>query len=115
MQVQSTFVSAVNPGAAAETVASEAVELKRVNLRSLIEKQNGKFVSVDFIKLDNTIRTLTGRLSVKAYLKGGQNTVMRSDRPYLTVFDVQLRQYRVVNLDTVHGIRAGGVVYRVLD
>lgn len=127
MQVQSTVVaqSAVSNVAvcgAAQAVtskkpkeAAEVVQLNRVNLRSLIVGQDGLFVSVDFVKLDGTPRTLTGRLGVKSYLKGGTNKVEAADRPYLTVFDVQLRQYRVVNLSTVSEILAAGKVYRVID
>ena len=91
------------------------VQLNRVNLRSLINQQNGLFVSVDFIKLDGETRTITGRLGVKSVLKGGQNNVESASRPYLTIFDIQLRQYRTVNLSTVSELRAGGKKYVVID
>lgn len=95
--------------------ALEVVQLNRVNLRTFIVGQDGLFVSVDFKKLNGETRTLTGRLGVKSYLSGGQNKVESSDRPYLTMFDIQLRQYRTVNLSSVSEIRAEGKVYRVID
>lgn len=93
--------------------SSGAEKLNRVNLKDFIKGQDGKFVSVDFVKVDGSARTLTGRLGVHSYLKGGRNLVERIDRPYLTVFDVGLCQYRAVNLATVSGIRAQGRRYCV--
>ena len=94
----------------------EVVKLERVNLKSLIESMNGKFVSLDFIKIDGTSpRTLTGRLGVHAYSKGGANKTEAWDRPYLTMFDVQLRQYRNVSLDTVSAIRAVHKIWNLID
>lgn len=110
MQVQTAFAAAQNPG-----VLLGVEKLNRVNLRSLIERQNGLFVSVDFKKRDGESRTLTGRLGVRSYLKGGQNNGMSDSRPYLTMFDIQLRQYRTVSLDTVQAIRAEGKTFEVAD
>ena len=124
MQVQSTFATTRNPEATFKTTAKKALSksvvkevlmLNRVNLRHLIDRQNGLFLSADYRKIGGEKRTLTGRLGVKSYLKGGQNTVMRDERPYLTVFDIKLRQYRTVSLDTVSEIRMGGKIYKVID
>ena len=127
MQVQSTVSAqavtttcAVCGAALADTskkpkVVPEVVQLNRVNLRTLVVSQMGRLVSVDYVKLDGELRTLTGRLGVKSYLKGGQNKVEAADRPYLTMFDIQLCQYRTVNLSTVSSIRASGKIYRVTD
>lgn len=90
-------------------------QLSRVNLRSLIVRQNGKFISADYTKLNGVKRTLTGRLGVWSFLKGGSNKVEADDRPYLTVFDIKLAQYRTLNLETVSAIRAQGVEYVVVD
>ena len=91
------------------------VLLNRVNLKSLIEAENGRFVSVDYIRADGIKRTLTGRLGVTSFLNGGQNTVEKDERPYLTMFDIQLRQYRTVNLKTVSAMRCNNKVYTIID
>lgn len=93
----------------------EVVQLHRVNLRTLIVKQRGLFVSVDYVKLDGKTRTLTGRLGVVSFLKGGKNNVEADERSYLTLFDVQLLQYRTVNLATVSEIRASRKIHQVID
>lgn len=93
---------------------TEVQPLNRLNLKSLLESQADKIFSVDFFKLDGVKRSLTGRLGVKAYLQGGKNTVVTDERPYITVFDLQLLQYRTVNLATVASVKADGKVYQVV-
>jgi hypothetical protein len=122
MQVQSTNVAATcksrssnSFGVAPKKAVREVLMLNRVNLRHLIDRQNGLFLSVDYRKIGGEKRTLTGRLGVKSYLKGGQNNVEKDERPYLTVFDIKLCQYRTVSLDTVSEIRMGGKIYKVID
>ena len=118
--VESTFVASQAPAvptpAKAKVKPVKLVErLHRTNLKSLIEHQDGKFVSVDFEKLSGEKRTLTGRLGVTAFLKGGSNNVEADFRPYLTIFDIQLREYRTVSLDTVRELRAQNRIYSVFD
>lgn len=100
-----------------EPVSTDGVvtvkNIRRSNVRSFLEGLNGKMFGVDYIKSDNTHRSLTGRLDVVAPLKGGQNKVEALDRPYLTVYDIQAKGYRTVNLDTTKRLRANGMVYDV--
>ena len=118
-QTVTTSASSINtPVAQPSRMPKQAKLVKsmsRVNLRSFVENQNGLFVSLDFLKVDGSKRTLTGRLGVTAPLKGGANKVEASDRPYLTMFDIQIRQYRTVSLDTVSELRANNTIYRIID
>ena len=122
MQVQtvgvnaSTFVATTQAPAKPKAKQEKLVEnLNRVNLKTFIDEQNGLFVSVTFKKIDGDSRILTGRLGVRSYLKGGRNKVEALSRPYLTMFDVQIRQYRTVSLDSVSEIRANNKIYRIVD
>lgn len=92
----------------------EVVRLKRVNLRSTLRSQLDRIVSVDFVKANGEQRTLIGRFGVKP-TKGGVNRADRPDLPYVTLFDMQIKQYRNVNLDTVSQVRASGKVFVVID
>ncbi len=87
--------------------------LHRVNLSEFIRSQNGKFVTVDFVKKDGSARTLNGRLGV--HHRGGQNNVMAIHRPYLTMYDMQVHGFRTVNLSNVKAIRADGVEYVLIS
>lgn len=118
MQVQTQMVAGANNNGAVARKGAKVpfvVTLNRVNLKTLIQGQDGKFVSIDFEKADGHKRKLTGRLGVKAPLKGGENKVEADSRPYLTIFDAQIGEYRTVNLSTVSQVRASGKVYNVID
>ena len=93
----------------------EVVSLHRVNLKTILLQQRGRFVGIDFLKIDGQARMLNGRLGVKYLLKGGVNTVEGDERSYFTVYDVQVHQYRTVNLATVSAVRASGKVYQIVD
>lgn len=90
------------------------VDLHRVNLEQFLRKQVGRFVGLDFVKVDGTGRSLNGRLGVTKHLKGGTNTVQANDRPYLVVYDVKTPGYRAVNLATVSMVRAQNTRYHVI-
>lgn len=92
-----------------------AVEnIKRSKVEAFLRDLKGEMFGIDYVKQDETVRSLTGRLDV-APLKGGKNKVEANDRPYLTVFDVEIRDYRTVNLDTATRIRVNGKVYDIVN
>ena len=70
----------------------------------------GKFFSVEFYKKDGTPRKLHGRLGVTKHLKGGTKGYDISN--LLTVFDMQIKKYRTVNLNTVTKLTCGNLKYR---
>ena len=76
------------------------------NLQEIIETSNGKFVSVQFVKKDGSIRVLVGRLGVKKHLKGGEST-LDADK-YITIFDVQNNGYRAINRETILSVKFEG-------
>jgi hypothetical protein len=89
--------------------------IKRSKVEAFLLKLGGAVFGVDFIKKDDSFRSMTARLEVKAALKGGENKSEALDRPYLTVYDMAAHGYRNVNLDTITRIRAQGRVYDVVD
>jgi hypothetical protein len=89
--------------------------VKRCKLESTLKELGGKMFSIDYVKRNGEHRSLTGRLSVTAPLKGGENKVEAPDRPYLTVYDIQAAGYRTVNLDTTVRVRVNGRAYNVVD
>ena len=93
----------------------EPVKINRVNLLTFIKASKGRIMSLNYTKLNGSPRRLIGRTGVKSYLKGGVNNVERLDRPYLTMFDMMLKEYRTVKLDTLLTLRLNGVNYQVVD
>lgn len=84
-----------------------AVNITSRTLSKIIEESNGKFVSVDFYKKDGTLRTLTGRLGVQKYLKGGVRTT--DPEKYICIYDTVNEGYRSINRDTIVSVRCSGI------
>ena len=76
-------------------------------LASLIEKSNGKMLTVTFIKQDGTERVINGRLGVTKYIKG--SSLKKNSSDYITFYDVQNKGYRSVNRDTIVAVRCEGI------
>lgn len=77
----------------------------RTQLKDLLVNQLGRFVGLEFVKKDGSVRRLNGRLGVVKHLKTGEVSE-RSDLPYITVYDVHARGYRSVSMATVSKVRA---------
>ena len=85
--------------------------IKRGNLLRLIELNEGKFFTVEFIKKDGTLRRMNCRTGVKKYLsKNGRKiqTTPPTENGILRVYDVN-NGYRSINNDTVQSISISGI------
>lgn len=78
----------------------------------IILNSEGRFVSVEFIKKDGTLRKLTGRLGVTKHLKGGVSTL--DPNQYITIFDVEKKGYRAINRDTIKAVTIDGIHMEVV-
>ena len=82
-------------------------------LESLIYKNKNKIFSCMFLKKDGFLRKMTCRLGVKKGIKGTGKPIHNKSNSYLTVFDIQKDQFRVINLQTMLLIKIGGKEYHV--
>lgn len=82
-------------------------EAMRDYLKSTIYSNKGKFITVGFWKKDGSFRRMNGRTGVTKHLKGGVNPVIESGKypNLITFFDVKIRDYRMINLDTITSIK----------
>ena len=76
------------------------------NLTELIERSNGKFITVAFRKKDGTLRIMNCRLGVTKHLKGGECTLDRDQ--FIIVYDMQFKGYRAINRDTIESVTIDG-------
>lgn len=67
-----------------------------------ILNSEGRFVSVEFIKKDGSLRKLTGRLGVTKHLKGGVSTLDKDK--FITIYDTVNKGYRAINRDTIKAV-----------
>ena len=79
------------------------------DIKSLITSTRGKFFTVRFIKKDGTVRRMTCRTGVAKHLKGGSLAYDPASYDLKTVFDVQKKQYRMINLSTIFSFQCGKV------
>tara|TARA_S200002703_G_scaffold131032_1_gene118392 strand:- start:467 stop:748 length:282 start_codon:yes stop_codon:yes gene_type:complete len=79
----------------------------------LIKKQNNLIFEVKFEKKDGSIRDMNARLNVKKHLKGGTLTYDPSSKGYIIAFDMQKKQYRTINTNTLISLKAKGDTYLV--
>lgn len=83
------------------------VTTKRAMLRAAIAASNGRAFTVTFIKKDGSERVMNCRTGVKKHLAGGKSTINHKEN-LVSVFDMQVQEYRCVNLDTVTDLTIDG-------
>ena len=97
----------------ATTVAMQQKTVTPQEAVELISKAGSKIFTVTFVKrTDNSIRTINCRRGVS---KGVKGTAKKSAKKpgLITVFDMQLGEYRMINLSGIRTIRMGKTEYKV--
>ena len=71
--------------------------------KELIKQSKGLIFNASFIKKDNTIRVLTGRLKVTQYLKENAKEQPYDPSKYnlQPVYDLKAKGYRMLNFNTL--------------
>lgn len=87
--------------------------ITREQAEEFIHDQGGKIFKVVFTKKDGTERVMVCRRGVKSHLKGGVLRYNPKDYDLITVFDMQKKQYRSINMATIKEITVQGETYSV--
>lgn len=88
--------------------------IERSKAAEFIEHLGGTIFTATFRKKDGTMRKMVCRRHVTKGVKGtGTNYAEQFDKPYITVYDMQKRDFRNVNLDTLISIKTHGIVLPV--
>lgn len=85
-------------------------------VKTIIENiPKGAFFSVEFIKKDNTYRKMTCRFGVKSKLNP-HPIRKKPEMPdnYRTVYDINAKGYRHINLETILTICTNHIEYEVI-
>lgn len=77
--------------------------------KKLIENTKGKIFTVSFRKKDGSIREMNCRLGVKKHLRSKKPMASTTSHieKYVTVYDMQAKGYRTVNLSTLKKFKCG--------
>lgn len=86
--------------------------MSNATLKAMMDANKTKIMTVTFTKKDGTERTMNCMKGVTKHLRGGTSTTAHKDN-LVTVWDMQKKAYRCINLDTVRQLKAGGRVYTV--
>jgi len=84
---------------------------KLEDARRMVYETNGKIFTAFFYKKDGTLRKMNCRLGVKKHLQGGEYLHGHGNKypQYVPVYDLKVRGYRTLNLDTIQSINFRGV------
>lgn len=77
----------------------------------LWNETEGRMFSAYFRKKDGTMRQMVCRRGVKAHLRGGNLPYDPKPLRKLPVFDMNVRDYRMVSLDTLVSFNIGGETF----
>ena len=79
-----------------------------MNTKEIKELAKGTIFSAQFTKKDGTTRKMLARLGVKKHLKGGTKPFNDEDYNLLTVYDLQKKAYRSINISTLKKLKIRG-------
>lgn len=86
-----------------------------MNMVLSIPHEENKIFSVTFVKRTNgETRHMVCRRNVKKHLKGGELRYSAKSKNLLPVFDVQKREYRMINCETITQVKIEGETYNVI-
>jgi len=87
-----------------------------MNYKNLLkEMTSGKIFTAEFIKKDNTRRSINCRTNVKKYVTGKGLSFNPTSKNLLPVFDLQKKQYRFINLSTLISVTIKQKKYFIND
>lgn len=87
--------------------------IDKLKAYSLMRGSNGRVFTAEYVKRDGTIREITCRLGVKKHLKGGTLKYNPLDKLLMVVFDMQKKEYRMINLNTLRALKINGKQFAI--
>jgi len=81
--------------------------------RQMIEGTEGRIFHAEFLKRDETVRQMSGRLGVTEYLKGGELGYNAGKKHLIVVFDMEKQEYRTIPVKRLLSLTIDGKRYHV--
>ncbi len=89
-------------------------KITREYAEKLIRSSNGAIFSVSFVKADGSYRDMTCRTGVRKGVNGKGLAFEPSDYDLKTVYDVQAKGFRMINLDSLYRLTMDGQTFEVV-
>jgi pyruvate/2-oxoglutarate/acetoin dehydrogenase E1 component len=97
----------------AVTKTNNMQKINKVSAVELINKTKGKIFTAEFRKKDNTTRVMNCRLGVTKGVNGTGMSYNPSLKGLKPVYDMQAKEWRMINLDTITRLSIGGEIFIV--
>ena len=78
-----------------------------MQIYNAIYDSKGRFLTVEFIKKNGSLRKINGRLGVKKYLAGGKSTL--DQNKFIVFYDLAAKGYRAINKNTIVSVKTTGL------
>ena len=88
-------------------------QIDTLTAQKLILDTNGSIFTVIFTKKDGTERKMNCRLGVTKHVKGIGLNYTPADYDLITVFDMQVKNYRMISLNTIKALQINKQFYVV--
>ncbi len=89
--------------------------ISKLDAAQKIRDTKGRMFTVTFIKKSNgQKRVMNARLGVKAYLRGGVLPYDPNTKGLIPCYDVQKKDYTMINIPGIVNLKVGGVEYNVI-
>lgn len=94
-------------------MAKRGGNINRLEAYVKMRATDGQIFTARFIKKDGTRRSINCRLGVIREVKGKGMKYNPLQRLLLPVFDMQISEYRMINLNTMYSLIIDGIQYSV--
>ena len=89
--------------------------ISKLEAAQKIRETKGRVFTVTFIKRSNgQKRVMNARLGVKAYLRGGVLPYDPNTKGLIPCYDIQKKDYTMINIPGIVNLKTGGVEYNVV-
>ncbi len=90
------------------TMTNDTINIAHVTPKAFADFVGEKIFTATFVKKDGTVRVMNCRREVKKHLKGGERAWDFEKKGYISVYDLQAEDYRVINTATLIKVTANG-------
>lgn len=88
--------------------------ITKATATEMINKSKGQIFTIVFRKKNGELRTMNCRLGVKKGVNGNGMSFEPSTMGYKPVFDMQVKDWRMINLNTLMCLKMNKRVYQVI-
>ena len=89
------------------------IKATKTEIESFKALVGSNIFSAQFIKKNGDLRKIVCRFGVKSHLKGGDLKYDPTSLGYVTVFDMQISEYRTINVSKLQSLTFNGVTYEL--